>query len=191
MDIHEALRERRSIRKFTSAPVSEQDLLDIMEAGSYAPSGINTQPWFYLALTKPEDMATLKGLMRATVEKFRPKLTARFSRNPDTIVETESFISSLGGAPACILVFVLKPELNGQMTVLQSIGAGIQNMLLEIHAKGLGACWMTAPLEAGVAPDIEKLFAPDKGEMVAMIPLGYPDQVRTAPKRREGRFEVR
>jgi len=191
MNIHEALRERRSIRKFKSTPVSEQDLLDIMEAGVYAPSGVNNQPWYYIAIKNPDDMQALKTLMHETVQRFRPNLEKRFSRNPETIVETESFIGSLGGAPACILVFMLKPEYNGQVSPLQAVSAGIQNMLLEIHAKGLGACWMTAPLEAGIAPEIHKLFAPDKGEMVAMIPVGYPDQTRTAPKRREGRFEIR
>ena len=191
MNIHEALRERRSIRKFKPTQVSEKDLLDIIEAGIYAPSNINTQPWYYIVLREPAALDSLKDLMREAARRFRPELEKRFSRNPDTIVETESFITSLGGAPACILVFLLKPEFNGQMSHIQSVSAGIQNMLLEIHGKGLGACWMTAPLVGGVGPQIEALFAPDKGEMIAMIALGEPDEVRTAPKRREGRFEIR
>ena len=191
MTIHEALRERRSIRKFKPTPISEKDLLDILEAGTYAPSGINTQPWYYVAIKNPTDMETLKGLMRAVILGFRSSLEQRFSRNPEVVVETETFLTSLGGAPACILVFMLKPEYNGQVSPMQSVSAGIQNMLLEIHEKGLGACWMTAPLEAGLAPEIRSLFAPDKGEMVAMIALGEPDQERTAPKRRDDRFEIR
>ena len=56
---------------------------------------------------------------------------------------------------------------------------GIRNLLLAAWDKGIGSCWLSAPQRMGFGPALQECFAPDKGEFVAMVTLGYPDQ---APK---------
>ncbi|MDR3331827.1 MAG: nitroreductase family protein [Synergistaceae bacterium] len=195
MNVREAILSRRSIRKYTNQPVSDEDLNDLIEAATYAPSGTNLQPWYFLALRSDESMAKFKVFMRKTAENFMPVLRERFAKNPEVIDETRNFLLGLGGAPLCVLVFMLKDaksdkNYDDNFTLLQSVSAGIENLLLAAVEKGLGACWMTAPVKAGLSEDIRKEFAPDHGQFVAAITLGYPDANPGAPKRREGRFDV-
>lgn len=119
--------------------------------------------------------------------KTRPELEERFPNHPQVIRETESFLVSLGGAPACVLVFLLKEDYPDRDNVLQSASAAVENLLLAAWAKGIGSCWMTAPVSAGFGPVLRDRFAPGKGELVAAVSLGYPDQTPRMPKRKTGR----
>ena len=59
MELMEAIKTRRSIRKFTDELVPREKLEKIIEAAMWAPSGQNLQPWYFVALTKDEDLAFL------------------------------------------------------------------------------------------------------------------------------------
>ena len=59
VELMEAIRGRRSIRKFKPDPIAREDLEEIIDAGLCAPSGQNLQPWYFVALTKKEDLAYL------------------------------------------------------------------------------------------------------------------------------------
>jgi nitroreductase len=196
MDVREAILNRRSIRKYKrQAEVSDEDIRDLIEAAIYAPSGTNTQPWYYLVLRSPEAMERFRGIMARTVEKFIPRLQKRFANNPGVVEETRSFLTDLGGAPVCVLAFLLRhpdedPNYKDTAMLSQGVCAGIENMLLAACEKGLGSCWMTAPINAGLGEDIRREFAPDHGHLVAAIAIGYPDESPKAPKRREGRFDI-
>ena len=82
--------------------------------------------------------------MGRVTDKFRPVLTERFAKHPETVKQTESFLISLGGAPVCVLAFLLKdyPDREG---TLQSVAAATENLLLAAWDKGIGSCWMSAP----------------------------------------------
>lgn len=60
MDIFEAIRTRRSIRKYTGAPVGREDLVKIVDAGRLAASGVNRQPWEFIVVTEPEILRQLR-----------------------------------------------------------------------------------------------------------------------------------
>ena len=195
MDVKEAILTRRSIRKYKNQPVSDEDLRDIIDAAVYAPSGTNVQPWYFLALRSRDAMDRFKVILGKTVENFIPKLRQRFPNNEQVVSETSNFLTDIGGAPVCILAFLLKnPDEDSHYkettTILQGVSAGIQNMLLAAWEKGLGSCWMTAPINAGLGEEIRREFAPDHGTLVAAIAIGYPDQSPRAPKRKEGRFDI-
>ena len=68
--------------------------------------------------------------------------------------------------------------------------ASIENMLLSAAAKGIGSCWLTAPVEGGKANAFRELYAPDKGKLVALITFGYPAANPKAPRRKEGRYII-
>jgi len=195
MEIKQAIMSRRSIRKYTSQPVSDQDIQDLLEAAVYAPSGINMQPWYFLAIRSEEAMVRLKVLMEKTFENFLPTLQQRFSRNPEAIEEVKPFLTNLGGAPLCVLAFLLKrpdqdPQYSDALTLSHGVCAGIENMLLIACEKGLGSCFMTAPINAGLGEDIRMEFAPEHGQLIAVVTIGYPDESPKAPRRRDGRFDI-
>ena len=192
MECRDVILQRRSIRKYLDTPVSEDDIKDILEAALYAPSGTNLQPWYFVVLQKEEDKAKVRKLMYSVSKGMETSLKERFSRHPEVVDTTLSFVSSLGNAPVYILVFWYKPSYKrNDATINQSIGAAIQNLLLEAYNRGIGSCWLTAPIETGTDDLIQEEFAPDKGKLAALITLGYPAETPEAPRRKEGRYIIR
>ncbi|WP_294471670.1 nitroreductase family protein [uncultured Intestinimonas sp.] len=187
MDTLECLLTRRSVRMYKPDPIPRQELEEILAAAACAPSAVNLQPWYLAAICSPDGMAAFRDTMRQVAVKTRPELEERFPNHPQVIRETESFLVSLGGAPACVLVFLLKEDYPDRDNVLQSASAAVENLLLAAWAKGIGSCWMTAPVSAGFGPVLRDRFAPGKGELVAAVSLGYPDQTPRMPKRKTGR----
>lgn len=190
METREALAGRRSVRLYRKDPVSQEDLTAILERACMAPSAINLQHWYFVVVRSPEAMADLKEIMGRVSDKFHPILTDRFARNPETVRDTETFLNSLGGAPVCILAFFLKNDYPDRDGAMQSVSAALENLMLAAWDLGLGTCWMSAPQRMGFGPELQARFAPDKGEFVAAVTLGYPAKVPPMPKRREGRYTI-
>ena len=187
MNTMEALLTRRSIRRYKPDPIPAQDLREILAAGAAAPSAVNMQHWYFVAVQSPEAMQEIKDIMGGVVDKFRPVLEERFSRNPEQVGITNRFMSTLGGAPVCLLAFLLKPDYPDRDGAMQSVSAAIENLLLAAWEKGLGSCWMSAPQRMGFGGEFQREFAPQAGEFVAAVTLGYPQAVPSMPPRREGR----
>lgn len=184
MDLKDAIYGRRSVRKYTDQPISDEDIKEIMEAGTMAPSGMNMQPWHFVAIKNPDAINELKGFMAAGVDAFVPHLEKRFPTHPEVVKETAGFIETLGCATFCVLAFIRKPDYDKSIsTITQSVAAAIENMLLTAYSKGIGSCWLTAPNEVGATPAIHERFAPDKGDFVALITFGYPAIEPKAPRR--------
>lgn len=191
METREALAGRRSVRLYRKdLPVSQEDLTAILDSACMAPSAINLQHWYFVVLRSAEDMSDFKAIMRRVSDKFHPILKDRFAKNPETIRDTETFLSSLGGAPVCILAFFLKNDYPDRDGAMQSVSAALENLMLAAWDRGLGTCWMSAPQRMGFGPEIQERFAPGKGEFVAAVTLGYPEKVGPMPRRREGRYTI-
>lgn len=190
METVSAITRRRSIRKYTNQPVSDTDLKDILEAAVMAPSASNLQPWYFIVIRSPEKMEALKKLMAEATKNLMPYWHRRFAKYPQFITETADFVRFLGDAPVCILAFLLQTEYEMPIPAIQSVAAAIENMLLTATDKGLGSCWLTAPLAGGFGQEVHDMFAPDKGELVAMITLGYAAQSPSMPRRKDGRYTI-
>jgi len=188
MDVRECLLNRRSVRKYKSDPVPHADLEDILEAACCAPSAINLQHWHFVVVESPERIEEFREVMCRVSDKFHPDLVKRFEKHPETVKDTETFLNSLGNAPVCILAFFLKDNYPDRDGAMQSVSAAIENLLLAAWEKGLGSCWLSAPLKMGFGPELRQRFAPDKGEFVAAITLGYPEVIPQMPPRRDGRY---
>lgn len=187
MDARECLLTRRSIRKYKSEPLSDELLHEILEPALAAPSAINLQHWHFVVIRTPQKLEELKSIMVDVVERFHPVLKERFARHPETIAQTQNFLLTLGEAPVCVLAFFAKKDYPDRDGAMQSVSAAIENLLLSAWEKGVGSCWISAPQRMGLGEEICKRFAPDRGEFVAAITLGWPDQEAKMPPRREGR----
>ena len=156
------VRGRRSIRKFKPDPIPEEDLREILEAATWAPSAGNTQDWRFIVVRDP-------GL--------KTKLA-----------EAAMWQNFLMEAPVVIVVCAdlerardAYGERGVELYSVQDTAAATQNMLLVAHAKGIGSCWVGAFSEVLVR---EALGLGQMMRPVALIPLGYPAQVPAPPPRR-------
>ncbi len=158
MEQLEHIQARRSVRKYTGGLVSDNDINAILEAGRWAPSGLNNQPWRFAVIKKEE---TKRGVAEAT-----------------------KYASIVLGADTLIAVFLDQSVMYDRTKDVQAVGACIQNMLLEAHALGLGACWLGQILAN--RNKVEKLLgAPEVYELMAVVALGYPETTSQVGRRKE------
>lgn len=149
--VFQALMERRSVRKFTDQPVRIEDIRQVLEAGRWAPSGLNNQPWRFLVVRA----GTPRQEALAGLTKY-----AHIVRN----------------AQALIVVFLHRPTMYHEGKDHQAAGACIQNMLLAIHGLGLGGVWLGEIInqEAQVLEALQ--LHPEEYRLMAVIALGHPAQ---------------
>ena len=190
MELKQIIYSRRSVRKYQSVPIPHEVLEELMEGAMMAPSGVNTQPWYFVVLESSTAVEEYRDLMRRTAGNFRKTLEKRFPNNPDVVDTTIDYMSTMGGAPVIVLAFFNKAEFCVPVKSsphLQSMAAAIENLLLMAWDKGIASCWMTAPVAMGVDKVLEETYAPGHGDFVAAVALGYPDQTPQMPARRTGR----
>ena len=184
MDLCEAIKGRRSIRRFKPDPVPEKVLERIFEMAIWAPSGMNLQNWYFVVITG-ERKEALVEIASKGYDYIEPVLKEVFAEKPGVTESTKKFFQRLGGAPVLVFAYYAptkeKPE-----TSVQSVAAAIQNLCLAAHAEGFGTCWMTGPVH--VAQHINEFLGIDDKTLVAVIPIGYPDESPPAPKRKANRI---
>lgn len=170
MTAKECIRERRSIRKFKPEPVSHDLLAEIIETASYSPSWKHTQIVRYIAV---------EGELK---DRIASEATSMFPNNG----------SIIKNAPMLIAVTVIKNrcgyERDGSFTTprkdtWQMFDAGIasQTFCLAAHEKGIGSVILGIFDQQKIE---ELLEIPEERELVALIPVGYPDEAPAAPKRK-------
>jgi F420 biosynthesis protein FbiB-like protein len=183
MDTLEAIATRRSVRKFTDRPVSEETVGAVLAAAILAPSGKNRQPWRFVVVTGDEKRAQMIRVMREGIADTKARgmetgtaiMTARvMERAPVTI-----FVFNPEGAHLWTSHSVAQTLMEAVDT--QSIGAAIQNMLLAARAMGLGTLWMCDVWSA--YQQLEEWLG-ESGELIAAVALGYPDEEPAARPRR-------
>lgn len=170
MTVQECIKGRRSIRKFKPDRIEHDLLSEIVEAASFAPSWKNTQITRYIAV---------EGELK---DKIAAEGTTPFPNNGAIIAN----------APVLIAVTVIKNrcgyERDGSFTTprkdtWQMYDAGIasQTFCLAAYDKGVGSVILGIFDQA----KIESLLQiPEDRELVALIPIGYPEEAPTAPKRK-------
>lgn len=150
------IKTRRSIRRFKPEPIEDETIIKIIEAGTWAPSGKNNQPWKFVVI---KDKTLKEKIAQYTI----------YSR---TIVNSA----------ICIAVFLDHKLSYDHTKDVQAIGACIQNMLLSTHYLGLGGVWLGEILKNKDKVE-SKLDVPESFELMAVIALGYPDEKPKAPYR--------
>ncbi|MBN2120023.1 MAG: nitroreductase [Candidatus Omnitrophica bacterium] len=149
MDINKAIRERRSIRQYQVMVPGDEDIKKIIEAGLWAPSGLNNQPWKF----------------KVVKEKAQKDSLARFTK----------YSAIIRDAPVVICVFLDNSSTYNREKDILAIGACIQNMLLSAWELGLGTCWLGEILNK--KEDVRKYLKIDSDcELMAVVTLGYSDE---------------
>ena len=180
------IQDRRSIRQYTTDPVSEEHLEMILEAARQAPSGENAQPWRFVIV---KDEATRQRLgtiagggsgRRFTAEFVTQKMQERFENLEDEAKKKAIFDKLTSGqvsaflaeAPVSIVVCGRKDVWD----LPYDTSAAIENMLLMVTALGLGACWVIAPcIDIRDEERLKDLLGVPEGiKVVSIISVGHP-----------------
>ncbi len=169
MELKEAIKTRRSIRHYKTDDVPDDLIKEIFEYVKMSPSWANTQCWEFIVVKNRE---TIKKLAETMPE-----------RNPATkaVLQAPVLIVQLGKRGAAGFKKG-EPVTDKGDWYMYDCGISMQTLCLAAHDMGLGTV-IIGYFDAKKAKEI--LGVPEGVEVVAMTPLGYPESVPNAPKRKE------
>jgi 5,6-dimethylbenzimidazole synthase len=180
VEIFTALKERRSCRKFTAQEIEAVTLHQILEAGGWAPSVMNLQPWRFYIVKNPGP----KQLLKTSCEQLAQDI---FAASGWKWVSKYSF-DFLIEAPV-LIAGAADPRDTGADQFMPGRGTGyaysccaaVQNMLLAAHALGVGTLWFTL-YDTTKAKEI--LGIPGELDLVSIVVAGYPaEPAKNIPRR--------
>lgn len=170
MNAKDCIKERRSIRKFKADPVDHALLSEIVETASYAPSWKHTQIARYIAVE-----GELKNKIAAECTDAYPKNGEIITQAPMLIAVT--FLTGRSGFERDGSFSTSK----GSFWQAYDAGIATEAFCLAAWDKGLGSVIMGIFDDAKAA---SLLNLPEGRELAALIPVGYPDEAPTAPRRK-------
>ncbi len=180
------IRTTRALRRLRPDPVPPALIRKVCEAGTFAPSGGNRQPWFFIAVTEPERRAFVAERYRrafhayiepAIVAARDPAYPEAKRRNLHAAVHLADHLAEVP-----VLLFVAGWTRRGAPQ-LQALFPAIQNVLLACRAVGLGASLTTVHTAFG--PEIDAwLGLPPQAPTCALLPIGWPRGRYARPERR-------
>ena len=169
MDLMEAIKGRRSIRKYKPDPVPEEVLQKVMEAVRWSPSWANTQCWEVILVRDPNIKAELANTLTTT----NPARSSMIEAPLVVVVCGKKGVSGFKKGEAATV--------KGDWLMFDT-GLAMQSLCLAAYGQGLGTV-VVGLFDHKKAEEI--LGVPQNVEVVAMTPLGYPASEGTAPKRKE------
>jgi F420 biosynthesis protein FbiB-like protein len=181
-DIERIIRGRRSVRKFDRRAVSREQLMQLIEAASWAPSPHGRQPWRFAVVTQQD---TREKLALAMGERWQQQLALDGQEQEIVLLRLAKSRERISTAPAIVVPCLYMTEMDEypdaerqdaeHLMAVQSLGCAIQNMLLLAYSMGLDCGWMCAPL---FCPDTVRgaLDLKPPLEPHALITIGYAAQ---------------
>ncbi|MFO7945369.1 MAG: nitroreductase family protein [Armatimonadota bacterium] len=156
MEFAELVKTRRSVRKYTDEPVSDEHLTEICEAGRWAPSALNMQPWEFIVVTDTDVRGKIADNARAVGVSW-PQI-----RQAAAVIVLCARKTSEYARDDCLLA--------------------AQNMMLQATDLGLGTCY----IGGFSPERIRQLLSIPKGYIVpGMITVGHPEKEPDPPEKRE------
>jgi len=186
MEFSKVIAARRSIRKFKPEPVPEKFIVELLEAGRLAPSGKNLQPARFILLKSPEARANLKRLSPMPFVATAPLVIVccydRQAGNATAdrmqeLQEAQAFSGTPLDANSPQTGVPIKSremdEAALQAYLAFNAGLAIEQIVLKAVDLGLGSCWVMMFEREGLRA---LLNLDERYELLALLPVGYPDQ---------------
>jgi nitroreductase len=192
-DLSELIKSRRSIRRWLDQPVPTDLLYQAVEMATHAPNAGNQQNWHFFIIVNKEVIGAIADAVRDTAEYVASWSTGT---DPKDVAETVRRSTFFRNAPALIAVGAkayrspldvlaagrpdtdikandIKAARANANAKIQSVASATAFLLLALHQLGLGAVWMTGPMQAKLGIEMV-LNVPGDMDLVALIPVGYP-----------------
>ena len=170
MTVDEAISGRRSIRKFQSKDIPQEDISKILSAGIDAPSGKNRQPWKFVVVQGDSKNELIEIL----------KTGAEAEGNEDWKPWAMKSINIMKEAPTSILIFnvfgtnplkeIPVDQRFQELVDIQSVGAAIENMALKATDLGIGTLWIC---DVFIAFEEICAWCGQDNQLVAALTMGY------------------
>ena len=174
MELDVCIKGRRSVRSFTDEPVSKEQVQAILEAGTWAPTGMNRQPWKFIIIENKKAIKLVSDETKVLVRQNMPPLAKQFNTEKDIICYNASVL---------ILVCAEKDKQWENLNLLDCVLAA-QNMFLKAYELGLGTCYMGFVSLLNSKPEIlKKIGVPDNLQMMVPFILGHPKTKQGAGRR--------
>ena len=190
MEFSKAAEQRTSVRSFTSEPVPEDKLREMVRIAGMAPCIGGKEVWNFVAITNKELIEKMAHAVKAKYDEILPKNDERITDSVRSSVEM--FSSIFTKAPAVIAVLaepytaiidkVLSQTSHSHSDInklrnypdIQTMGAAIENLLLAATDLGYGACWQTGAMVA--KEELSKLIGiKEPFSLIAFVAVGKPD----------------
>ncbi len=203
-DLAKLIKSRRSIRAWQDKEVSEELLIQAIELATWAPNGGNQQSWHFYIIVNRDTIKAIADAVQASADKIiswpeangfedlttRLRGRASFFRNAPVAIavaaaQYQGPIDKVLAArdKADLIARQIRQWRNVADSRVQSVASAIAYLLLILHQMGLGAVWMTGPMQA--KGEIEKILkVPPELDIVAFIPVGYPAESPVPKERR-------
>lgn len=178
----ETIRNRRSVRQFSPEQITNKELDAILEAGIWAPSGHNAQPWHFLVV---RDKKKIDEMSRHTVDLMSLSNTEWIRK----LAAKEGY-HLFHRAPTVIIVSGVKTD-DVLLPPLADCSAAIENMLLAAESMNIGTCWVgLTKFLFDIPEEIEELGIPKEFHPLYSVCVGYKMDayIPSAPHRKEGRI---
>jgi len=186
MELFEAIRTLRAMRRLKPDPVSDDDLWTVLEAATMAPSGGNRQPWGFIVIRDPETKRKLADLyLKAWQQTYGQIPAPAVDDSPSGLgrayLSAEHLAHHLAEVPVLIMVTSQSGGV-GTSPPGASIYPAVQNLMLAARGLGLGSTITT--LHRLYEIEVKHLLAiPDDVDTMALIPIGRPVGKFRRPRR--------
>lgn len=182
-DFFSVVHNRRSVRKFKSDPIPEEDMKKIIDAARMAPTSGNQQPWKFLVVQDKKQIDGLKDLcIKKSIERYTSESKPSKTDLEQRIDRTTEYYGNYLSAPACIVILTDNTsEYPGYNHWDGPLAAA--NLLLAARALGYGTVFCTDSVNEEVTKEYFNI--PDQYKRVCFTPLGVPIEWPESPEKKE------
>lgn len=176
---------RRSIRSYKKEQISDNDLMLLLEAAKYAPSGGNSQTWHFTVIQNKEKLQALNLLVKESFENLEVNESTYASKKSGKAASKNENYSFYYNAPTLILVSNDKNYPNA----MADCSTALENIFLAANSLGLGSCWINQISwfgdERKIREELSILGIPENYTVCGAAAIGYKsdNEIITPPKK--------
>jgi len=187
LQISEVVSSRRSCRKFSGEPIEQEKIDQLLECANWAPSPANKQPWEFVVVRRQELIHQFKNSVDTTKEILAKRSGWKWvaAYKSDFLLQVPVLIVVVGDPAKNGLEQFLDAPSQGYQ---EACSAAVQNVLLAAESMGLASLWFSLFEKR----DARRLFGiEDNKDPLAVLCIGYSDEVTVAPPRKDIAAKVR
>lgn len=178
------IKRRRSIRAYEQKQLKDEEIQTILDAGMWAPSGGNGQPWYFTVVQKQELLKEISDVAKVNAQQVFPQMK--------NLLGNESF-HVFHNAPTVVFVSGTTGSQMETQVVTCDTSAAVQNMLLAAESLDIGSVWMLMPLVAFEGEKgqsfVKRLQIPEGYKVMHAVSLGYKKVTpEKGPERKENKI---